>query len=30
MEILHKSQLEKAMDKVVKARPDNLIKGDFR
>ena len=30
MEMLHESQREKAMDKVVKARPDNLIKGDFR
>lgn len=30
MEMLHESEREKAMDKVVKARPDNLIKGDFR
>ncbi len=30
MDMLHESQREKAMDKVVKARPDNLIKGDFR
>ncbi|MEZ8087906.1 bacterioferritin comigratory protein [Vibrio sp. F13] len=30
MEMLHESQRVKAMDKVVKARPDNLIKGDFR
>ncbi|TFH92011.1 bacterioferritin comigratory protein [Vibrio ouci] len=30
MEILHESEREKAMDKVVRARPDNLIKGDFR
>ncbi|RTR38931.1 bacterioferritin comigratory protein [Shewanella canadensis] len=30
MEMLHESEREKAMDKVTKARPDNLIKGDFR
>ncbi|MCG9731353.1 hypothetical protein L1D44_16270 [Shewanella sp. Isolate13] len=30
MEMLHESEREKAMDKVIKARPDNLIKGDFR
>ncbi|MEZ8931524.1 MULTISPECIES: bacterioferritin comigratory protein [unclassified Vibrio] len=30
MGMLHESEREKAMDKVVKARPDNLIKGDFR
>ncbi|NOI30901.1 bacterioferritin comigratory protein [Vibrio coralliilyticus] len=30
MEMLHESEREKAMDKVVKARPDNLIQGDFR
>ncbi|PSU42855.1 bacterioferritin comigratory protein [Photobacterium frigidiphilum] len=30
MKMLHESEREKAMDKVVKARPDNLIKGDFR
>ncbi|HDY7722266.1 TPA: bacterioferritin comigratory protein [Vibrio vulnificus] len=30
MDILHESQREKAMDKVVRTRPDNLIKGDFR
>lgn len=30
MEMLHESEREKAMDKVVRARPDNLIKGDFR
>lgn len=30
MEMLHESEREKAMDKVVKARPDNLIKGNFR
>tara|TARA_R110001583_G_scaffold108357_7_gene257088 strand:+ start:265 stop:750 length:486 start_codon:yes stop_codon:yes gene_type:complete len=30
MEMLHESEREKAMDNVVKARPDNLIKGNFR
>lgn len=30
MEMLHESEREKAMDKVVKSRPGNLIKGDFR
>jgi hypothetical protein len=30
MGMLHESEREKAMDKVVKARPDNLIKGKFR
>ncbi len=30
MEMLHESEREKAMDKVVRARPVNLIKGDFR
>ncbi|MBM7072759.1 hypothetical protein JQC92_12070 [Shewanella sp. 202IG2-18] len=30
MEMLHESEREKAMDKVIKARPDNLIKGNFR
>ncbi|WP_299136245.1 bacterioferritin comigratory protein [uncultured Vibrio sp.] len=30
MGMLHESEREKAMDKVVKARPDNIIKGDFR
>lgn len=30
MEVLHESEREKAIDKVVKARPDNLIKGYFR
>ncbi|MYM57890.1 bacterioferritin comigratory protein [Vibrio sp. OCN044] len=30
MEMLHESEREKAMDKVVKAIPDNLIQGDFR
>ncbi|MDH5904635.1 bacterioferritin comigratory protein [Vibrio splendidus] len=30
MEMLHESQREKAMDKVVKIMPDNLIRGDFR
>ncbi len=30
MEMLHESEREKAMDKVVRARPDNIIKGDFR
>ncbi|EKO3853326.1 bacterioferritin comigratory protein [Vibrio harveyi] len=30
MEMLHESEREKAMGKVVKARPDNLIQGDFR
>lgn len=30
MEMLHESEREKAMDKVVRTRPDNLIKGDFR
>lgn len=30
MEMLHESEREKAMDKVVKARPDNIIKGSFR
>ncbi|MCT8986368.1 hypothetical protein [Shewanella phaeophyticola] len=30
MGMLHESQREKAMDKVVKARPDNLIEGKFR
>ena len=29
MEMLHESEREKAMDKVVKTRPDNLIKGEF-
>ncbi|EPW6924954.1 bacterioferritin comigratory protein [Vibrio parahaemolyticus] len=30
MELLHESEREEAMDKVVRTRPDNLIKGDFR
>jgi hypothetical protein len=30
MEMLHESEREKAMDKVVRARHDNIIKGDFR
>ncbi|MBM4898864.1 bacterioferritin comigratory protein [Vibrio parahaemolyticus] len=30
MDMLHESQREKAMDKVVNARPDNIIAGDFR
>ncbi|EJL6324600.1 bacterioferritin comigratory protein [Vibrio cholerae] len=30
MNMLHESQREKAMDKVVNSRPDNVIKGDFR
>lgn len=30
MDMLHESQREKAMDKVVNARPDNIIEGDFR
>lgn len=30
MEMLPESQREKAMDKVVSARPDNVIKGSFR
>ncbi|GGB63677.1 bacterioferritin comigratory protein [Shewanella inventionis] len=30
MGMLHESQREKAMDKVVKARPDKLIEGKFR
>ena len=30
MEMLHESQREKAMDKVVNARPDNIIEGNFR
>ncbi|AZG36414.1 bacterioferritin comigratory protein [Shewanella psychromarinicola] len=30
MGMLHESEREKAMDMVVKARPDNLIKGKFR
>lgn len=30
MEMLHESEREKAMDKVIKVRPDNLIKGNFR
>ncbi|MBY6198835.1 bacterioferritin comigratory protein [Vibrio hangzhouensis] len=30
MDMLHESEREKAMDKVVRTRPDNLIKGDFR
>jgi inhibitor of KinA sporulation pathway (predicted exonuclease) len=30
MGMLYESEREKAMDKVVKARPDNLVKGKFR
>lgn len=30
MDMLHESQREKAMDKVVNARPDNIIEGNFR
>ncbi|HHC6639340.1 TPA: bacterioferritin comigratory protein [Vibrio parahaemolyticus] len=30
MGMLHKSQREKAMDKVVNAQPDNIVKGNFR
>ncbi|MEH0672132.1 bacterioferritin comigratory protein [Vibrio owensii] len=30
MDMLHESQREKAMDKVVNARPDNIIEGYFR
>ncbi|MBL4831897.1 MAG: bacterioferritin comigratory protein [Aliivibrio sp.] len=30
MGMLHESEREKAMEKVVKARPNNLIKGKFR
>jgi hypothetical protein len=30
MEMIPESQSEKAMDKVVSARPDNIIKGSFR
>ncbi|MFA0402740.1 bacterioferritin comigratory protein [Vibrio sp. 10N.222.52.C12] len=30
MEMLHESEHEKAMDKVVKARPDNIVEGNFR
>lgn len=30
MEMLHEHEREKAMDKIVRTRPDNLIKGDFR
>jgi inhibitor of KinA sporulation pathway (predicted exonuclease) len=30
MGMLHESEREKAMDKVVKTRPDNLVKGKFR
>ncbi|WP_330959870.1 bacterioferritin comigratory protein [Photobacterium sp. 53610] len=29
MKMLHESEREKAMDKVVKARPDNVITGNF-
>ncbi|MFH0286531.1 bacterioferritin comigratory protein [Vibrio owensii] len=30
MDMLHESQREKAMDKVVNARPGNIIEGNFR
>ena len=30
MEMLHESEREKAMDKLVNTRPDNVIKGSFR
>lgn len=30
MEMLHDSEREKAMDKVVNTRPDNIIEGSFR
>ncbi|EJG1692437.1 bacterioferritin comigratory protein [Vibrio parahaemolyticus] len=30
MGMLHESQREKAMDKVVNAQPDNIVKGNFR
>ncbi|BCN24787.1 MULTISPECIES: bacterioferritin comigratory protein [Vibrio] len=30
MDMLHESEREKAMDKVVNARPDNIVEGHFR
>lgn len=30
MDMLHESQREEAMDKVVKVRPDNIVEGNFR